>query len=219
VDANVPGCSLSPRKVLIDSGTVTLGPTDWDSAEIVKKQTISVVSFYMDEGEVTVHEYERCIRSGQCPPVVSGAEPGVPVTGVSVETAATFCEFRAGRLPTPAEWLFAAAGSEARRFPWGPHGLACRRAAFGLVNGPCAEGGISPELSGARTAGATPEGVLDLAGNVAEWTLSASGEPSIHGGSYRSKHAADLKVWSLGSGQSKDDVGFRCVYPVKRNMR
>jgi formylglycine-generating enzyme required for sulfatase activity len=217
VDGEVPGCSLSPRKVLIDSGTVTLGPTDWDSAEIIKQQTISVDSFYMDEGEVTVHEYERCVQSGQCPSLLSDAEPGVPVTGLSVDVSTAFCEFRAGRLPTPAEWVFAAAGTDARRFPWGPHGLTCRRAAFGLADGPCAEGGTGPELSGARFAGATPEGVLDLAGNVAEWALSDEGNPSVHGGSYRSKHAADLKVWSLRHGQIKDDVGFRCVYPVKEN--
>lgn len=198
---------------------MTFGPTDWDSVDVVARHTVSVLSFSIDEGEVTVHEYEYCVRDGLCEAIPKGREPGVPVTGVSIASASAFCEYRGGRLPTPAQWSFAASGSEARRFPWGPHGLVCRRASFGLVDGPCARGGSSPELSGARSAGRTPDGVVDLAGNVAEWTLSRSRVASAHGGSFRSKHATDLKVWSTSPENQKSDIGFRCVYPVNKFSR
>lgn len=215
VEGPTAGCALVPRRVLIEGGSVTLGPTDWDSADLVTKQSVSVHSFYIDESEVNVNEYERCVRGGLCKAIPSGKEPGLPVTGVSFEAASDYCAFRSGRLPTPAEWVFAASGPEARRFPWGAHGLVCRRAVFGLVTGPCAEGGILPDLAGSRAPGRSSEGVLDLSGNVAEWSLSEEGKPSVHGGSFRSKHASDLKVWSQRKPVAGDDVGFRCVYPVE----
>jgi formylglycine-generating enzyme required for sulfatase activity len=59
--------------------------------------------------------------------------------------------------------------------------------------------------------------VLDLAGNVAEWTREADGTFDARGGSFRSTAAAELKSWAaeaIGAGQVKiPHVGFRCAYP------
>ncbi len=91
--------------------------------------------------------------------------------------------------------------------------MACRRAAFGLERGPCAENG-GAELSGSRPDGASPDGLLDLTGNVAEWTREASGEWSARGGSFRSASAAELKSWATGAAHEKAlYIGFRCAYP------
>jgi formylglycine-generating enzyme required for sulfatase activity len=97
--------------------------------------------------------------------------------------------------------------------------LVCRRAAFGLLQGPCAsqsesKAGTSAELVGSRPDGASPEGVLDLAGNVAEWTREGGGGYSARGGSFRSTSAAELKSWaSLGARDKALHIGFRCAYP------
>ena len=133
--------------------------------------------------------------------------------GVTPDEAEAFCAYAGGRLPTGAEWTLAATGAEARRFPWGFTGLVCRRAAFGIATGPCAEGGDSPELAGSRPDGSTPDGIADLAGNVAEWTRERDGSVRARGGSFRVRTAAELKGWSaVGRSGAADDVGFRCVF-------
>lgn len=208
----VGGCVLPRQRILIPGGSVTLGPTDWDSADVVQRRTISVRPFMIDRSEVTAASFWDCIEAGLCRDRDLPPEPGQPVTRISAAAATEFCAYLGGRLPTTAEWIFAATGPGARRYPWGPHGLVCRRAAFGLVNGPCATGGQQPELSGLRPDGATPEGLLDMAGNVAEWTSSEGGALHLAGGSFRSKSAGELKVWSQPPGREGDDVGFRCAY-------
>lgn len=209
-----PGCVHPGDRVLLEGGSITLGPTDWDSVAVVEKRTVEVQSFMMDQLEVTAHRYLRCVADGLCEALSTEMEPGRPVTGLSVESAQKFCASVAGRLPTPGEWIYAAGGPEGRRFPWGAHGLVCRRAAFGLTKGPCAEGGILPDLAGQRPAGSTPEEIFDLAGNVSEWAVTEAGVASVHGGSFRSKNVSDLKTWSTGRPQASDAVGFRCVYPA-----
>jgi hypothetical protein len=81
-----------------------------------------------------------------------------------------------------------------------------------LTSGPCAEGGIAPDLAGQHPDGKTPDGIADLSGNVSEWAMDEAGRASVHGGSFRSKNAGDLKVWSTQKSVPSDDVGFRCVY-------
>jgi len=173
---------------------------------------VAVRSFEIEHSEVTVQRYRECVEAGRCSALAMPSEPGLPVTGMTAEQAQNFCAFAGGRLPTPEEWLYAAAGAEGRRYPWGPHGLVCRRASFGLVRGPCGTGATTPELAGARPFGQTPDGVLDLAGNVAELTLSADGQLASHGGSFRSRLASDLKTWSREPFAPATDVGFRCAY-------
>jgi formylglycine-generating enzyme required for sulfatase activity len=61
----------------------------------------------------------------------------------------------------------------------------------------------------------TPDGVLDLAGNVAEWTR----EPQRYvarGGSYRSHSASELKTYAAEVSGVRPDIGFRCAYPSRR---
>jgi formylglycine-generating enzyme required for sulfatase activity len=193
----------------LPGGELFIGAADWDGASGGERfPRTRVAPFRIDVSEVTQARYRTCPSCGAQP----GA-PGSPVTNVTPQQAELFCRSQGGRLPTPAEWVFAAAGTAARRYPWGNSGLVCRRAAFGLEHGPCAELG-GPELSGSRPDGASPEGAQDLAGNVAEWACDPGGACTARGGSYRSVSAAELKSWAALPNRDKAPyIGFRCAYP------
>jgi formylglycine-generating enzyme required for sulfatase activity len=96
------------------------------------------------------------------------AHPGFerrPVVEASWYGARDYCLSLGKRLPTEAEWEFAARGVEGRTYPWGEAPPDKTRARYGM--------GYDQTLPvGSLPAGATPEGVFDLAGNVHEWTAS-----------------------------------------------
>jgi formylglycine-generating enzyme required for sulfatase activity len=153
----------------------------------------------------------------------SPAHPDHPVVQVSARDAERFCAFYGLRLPTDEEWEFAARGTDGRRYPWGdapPEGAEGRRANFGTV--PCcapdpADGYLHFAPVGSFPRGASPFGLLDMAGNVWEWTASSfpgrPGEVALRGGgwgnnpyclraSYRHGNPPDIGL---------NMVGFRCA--------
>jgi sulfatase modifying factor 1 len=200
--------------VSLAGGWLEIGAADWDGASGGERfPRTEVGPFRLDAAEVTRQRFRACAACVRACPSCATGEPGLPVVDIGPEAAERFCASQRGRLPSAAEWVWAAASGAARRYPWGNSGLVCRRAAFGLVHGPCADSG-GPELAAARPDGASPEGVLDLAGNVAEWTREASGAYSARGGSFRSRSAAELKSWACLPDQQKAlYIGFRCAYP------
>jgi|GEM_PF-523478 len=214
------GCVARAEPVVIQAGTLVLEPTDWDAPASSKRLTIAMAAFQLDPFEVTHERYASCVRAKVCSSLAKDKEISRPVTQISPAAALAFCEFAGGRLPTHSEWLFAASDGGRLRYPWGPHGLTCRRAAFGLTNGPCASSATGPELVGSRPLGAR-NGLFDLAGNVAEWVSLGPNEFTALGGSFRSTLPAELKSWGRSAnqgpprsepGQPADDVGFRCAY-------
>lgn len=210
------GCVAKTEILSYPSAALVLAPVDWDSEQTMR-QEFSVPAFSLDSHEVTVLRYERCVAARECPALKLPDEPGLPVTALSAEQATRYCTYAGGRLPTPEEWLLAAVGANGRRYPWGAHGLACRRAAYGLTEGPCDSRGVGPELSGARALGRSPEGAHDLSGNVSELTRDASGLFFAMGGSFRSRFPSQVKSWSRApdSGAPRGDLGFRCAYPAR----
>ena len=88
-----------------------------------------------------------------------------PVVGVDYSDALAYCQWAGGRLPTEAEWEFAARGTDGRLFPWGNDRPDPKRAVYGLVFG---KGGKAASV-GSRPADVSPFGVMDMAGNVLEW--------------------------------------------------
>jgi formylglycine-generating enzyme required for sulfatase activity len=133
-----------------------------------------------------------------------------------------FCNQRGGRLPTEEEWIAAAATAKATRYPWGDTGAVCRRAAWGMADGPCAHGARGPDTVGAHAGGDSALGIHDLAGNVAEWVRerseSTSGKGVVLGGSYESQLASELRVWSrkvVGVDTRDPAIGGRCAYDIR----
>lgn len=193
-------CVLEPSRVSIAAGELHVVPNDWQAEGRVEVRVVSLPAFALDRTEVRR---------------ASGDEPDLPLTGLDAPSAEAWCEQRGGRLPTVDEWTFAASGREGRRYPWGQTGLVCRRAVYGLRRGPCAVSErAGPDAVGSRPDGASPEGLLDMVGNVAEW--ARDGETYVAmGGSWNSELASQLKVWSREAAQGpRDDIGFRCAYPV-----
>lgn len=219
------GCVPEGSHVPHEGGKLELTPYDWEAAQQgVAPFEAEVAAFAIDRFEVTEARWRACVDAGACNELPLSGEPGRPVVGVTLEEAERFCQQAGGALPTKAEWAFAATGVEGRRYPWGDTGAVCRRAAFGLAGGPCGDGqGAGPDLTGAHPDGATPAGVQDLAGNVAEWTAlqiegKNAGKSAVRGGSWRDMTATELRTWSermLDPTTRADDVGFRCVYPVE----
>jgi formylglycine-generating enzyme required for sulfatase activity len=139
----------------------------------------------------------------------TGSGAGLPVTDVSQADAAAVAARLGGRLPRSPEWEWMAAGPERRLYPWGDAGWEPGRAAL-LPAGHC-----GPVPAGGYPDGATPDGMLDVAGNVWEWTATPvpGGGYVIRGGSYASRplyaqstflNAAPGELLSRG-------IGFRVV--------
>jgi len=136
---------------------------------------------------------------------------------MTLDEGRAFCRWAGGRLPRDAEWLRAALGDVEKRYPWGDPDALCLRAAYGLSDGPCARGAKGPDTAGARPWGATPLGVLDLAGNVAEWVDDDAPEAMgvVRGGSFLESDASALRArWRrvIDRGTRAAWIGVRCVY-------
>jgi formylglycine-generating enzyme required for sulfatase activity len=204
------GCEAPDEKVSIPGGTITLGPSDWEAEGRVVPRSIHTQPFRIDAFEVTRSAYAAAIGDKN----VTG-ELARAACNMTQNEAAAACRARGGRLPTEDEWVMAAvsAANPPRRYPWGDTGAVCRRAAWGLATGPCAQAANGPDNVGAHTDGDSALGVHDLAGNVAEWV---DGTASIaKGGSWATALAADLRIWArlaLPPGARDPRVGFRCVY-------
>ncbi len=185
------GCDAPDEKVSIPGGTITLGPSDWEAEGRVVPRTIHTQPFLIDAFEITRGAYGAALGVKE----VTG-ERARAACNMTQNEAIAACRARGGRLPTEDEWIMAAvsAANPPRRYPWGDTGAVCRRAAWGLQSGPCAQGASGPDNVGAHGDGDSTLGIHDLAGNVAEWV---DGTASIaKGGSWATALASDLRIWA-----------------------
>ena len=149
------------------------------------RHPVTLSAFWLDRVEVSVGEYRRCAELGRCTPLPY-ADGGrrldrveLPASLVRWEDAQAYCRFRGARLPSEAEFERAARGTRGRRFPWGDtfHRRAANHGRFGWDRSELADGYAELAPVGSFPAGRTPEGFLDLAGNVAEWVSDLFSTP------------------------------------------
>ncbi len=123
-----------------------------------------------------------------------------PINCVDFAGAEGYCRWRGKRLPTEAEWELAARGADGRVYPWGGAEPECGSACFDRNAGCLVRGEtVATCGSGLHPTDKTPDGIYDLAGNVAEWVADGFRSPAPGGTDPRGDAAAPLKVVRGGS--------------------
>lgn len=163
-------------QVYIPAGTFKMGGFDVRAApDEFPAHEVTLDAYWMDQLEVTNAMYQLCVSAGACtvPQNFGTARKtdyfynsefkDYPVVYVTWGQAKAYCEWAERRLPTEAEWERAARGDDMRTFPWGEDEPDYRFANFNMLVTDTSRVGSYP-------LGASPFGVLDMAGNVAEWT-------------------------------------------------
>lgn len=228
--------------VYISGGTIIMGSNNGD-ATYRPKHNVEVADFYIDRWPVTNYEYKKFVDAtghpvpnyhvSWCDTQAYNWDPETrmypedkkhhPVVLVTWADAMTYAAWAGKRLPTEAEWERVARGLEGRRYPWGNDFEAafcnCREANLG---GTSAVGSFSPD-------GNSPEGVIDLVGNVWEWTNTlfrpypydpddgresrdAEGFRVLRGASWvNDANVAHGLARLDGDFQFYNNVGFRCA--------
>ncbi len=193
--------------VRVPAATFQMGSPDGEGRTNENPQhEVTLSAYCIDRTEVTVGEYRACVAAGGCSAIpakmpllvnytrgemksllCNGADRlEHPINCVSVNQAAAYCQWVDKRLPTEAEWEYAARGGDGRKYPWGNQppdadrlnacGKECVVMADrelkvdwqGMYNED--DGWPTTAPVGRYPAGASPFGALDMAGNVYEWT-------------------------------------------------
>jgi formylglycine-generating enzyme required for sulfatase activity len=212
--------------VHVPSGRFAMGSPDGvgDDDEH-PRHDVTVSAFCIDRTEVTVTAYEACIAAKRCSaphreisPYCNRPDRGDhPVNCVDWNQAVAYCGWLGRRLPTEAEWEYAARGSDGRRYPWGNEPPSEKRlnacgpecVAFGKRElgrewpaiYEADDGWVTTAPVGSYPAGASPFGALDMAGNVWEWTADWRDD-------YPASAVADPHGPATGSGRIQRGNGW-----------
>lgn len=194
--------------ILIPAGSFLMGP---------QLETVELPAFLIARYPVTHADYRRFVdASGHRAPkswTHEGFPPELarhPVVFVSWEDALAYTQWADARLPSEAEWEKAARGVDGRVYPWGDEFIAenCN-ASESKSDG--------TRAVDAHPNGASPYGVVDMAGNVWEWTSTLYEEGAewrvLKGGAWDYKGKADARCASrvyFAPSFRNGAIGFRC---------
>jgi len=196
--------------ILVKGGSFKMGPL---------KRDVTVADTCIDKAEVTASQYEACVKAGKCTDFqmkcaeaatyqVPGKE-NFPIVCVDYPQAKSVCEYRGLRLPTENEWEWVARGGEEnRKYAWGndePKDQTCwSGSSEGTRKGPCAVGSFP--------SGNSKDGMVDVSGNVFEWTSSSADGTDqmfvVRGGSWRD--GVGSLLWNGRPGGFKP--AYRCGF-------
>jgi formylglycine-generating enzyme required for sulfatase activity len=235
--------SIGMEFYLIPSGQFQMGSEGPDAHQSERPITpVTLQRFYCAKllvTNVTYEKYDPTHRNRRSP----WADDRHPVVHVNATEAENFCrwlsqkENRKYRLPTEAEWEYAARGSDHRKYPWGEElsagnltNFADARTRFAWRDPVIDDGFAESSPAGSYPKGASPFGLLDMAGNVWEWcldnylpykgkevinpkNLGSGGNRVMRGGSWRSR-SNNVRTTARGFNlpiYNANDVGFRVV--------
>jgi formylglycine-generating enzyme required for sulfatase activity len=223
-------------ELYIPEGSFMMGSDSGDPDEKPVHQ-VTLDAYWIDQTEVTVGMYRACVDAGVCAePEKTSSEThssyfysntydDYPVIYVTWFDADDYCSWVGGRLPTEAEWEKAARGDKQIKYPWGNATATNQYANYGNNIGDVDQVGSYPM-------GASPYGLLDMAGNAYEWVFDVydSGyyddSPSFNptGPSSGTKHvlrgasfdtsSSTIRAANRGSYSATttgNDDGFRCA--------
>lgn len=169
---------------LVPPGCFTMGSEQGDSDEQPTSEQCFETPFWIGVTEVTNQEYRGCVDAGACQPPQDAAPfdddalSQHPVVNVTWEQASQYAYWLGGRLPTEAEWEYAARGPDMPDYPWGNEFLA-NELNFCDVNCSAEWADTTVDDGYAETAPAGTYadnvswvGAVDMSGNVREWTWS-----------------------------------------------
>lgn len=239
--------------VLVPAGSFTMGNAKEGPTERPAHTVTISKPFYIDRTEVTAGDYARCVALKKCSPsgvhgpnvdeaevtknakYCTGADPAKerqPINCVDQTQAETYCAFVGKRLPTEAEWEYAARGTDERLFPWGNGAATCTMGNFARTPGECTGRARAPMEVGSFPDAKSAFGALDMAGNVWEWvadgwdpgayTKDARKDPRVRragdkgvlrGGSWDFAPSVAKSTYRLAYVASMGHVstGFRCA--------
>jgi formylglycine-generating enzyme required for sulfatase activity len=182
------GCGLPSKAgekwVSLPAGSFMMGSATSKEVDEKPVHRVTLKAFAMLKTEVTVGQYRACVNAGSCTKPTpqdssdsykkyynwgSSRGDSHPINGVDWKQAKAFCAWIGGRLPSEAEWEYAARSAGKRQtYPWGNQTADCSRAVMkGNGNDGCGRDSTWPVCS--KAAGNTAQGLCDMAGNVWEW--------------------------------------------------
>lgn len=212
------------KMVLVPRGCFMMGSHDGRGDETpVNKQCLDH-PFWIDVTEVTNIQFDSLGGQAQSSSYWTGDNR--PRESITWDKARAFCEKRGARLPTEAEWEYAARGPDDLRYPWGNE--------FSTKN--VVAGASQTADVGSIAGGASWVGALDMSGNVWEWVSSwyapypyhpTDGREGLLAGDAFQHHVRRGGSWDdnsdilraakrgwLDPSQVNSSTGFRCARPI-----
>jgi formylglycine-generating enzyme required for sulfatase activity len=155
----------------VPAGSFTMGSNSSDPSEKPAHRVTVTAPFAMGKTEVTVEQWNACVEAGACPHITETARaPGTPARDISWDDAQVYVKWltktsgKPYRLPTEAEWEFAARGGSATRYSWGDD--------MKKGNANCKDCGDPWQADSPAPVGsfaANGYGLYDMNGSVWEW--------------------------------------------------